>query len=222
MATIQDLYIDAMSVDASYKLKLTNFFSMFQNIASVNAEEMGIGKAAITDKGLDWVVMRVKAEFYEPIYFGNTYELYTYPYDVKSGFIFVRNAGIRTKEKKPLAKLISMWGLIDHKTRKMLIKPNIPYLGEDFGDNPLPFPIKILEEDVKLLYSRQMRYSDTDLNGHVNNTRYIEMISDVFDLEFYKGHYIRSLDLNYMCEIHSGDQVDIYVSEDKKNLLFKL
>lgn len=215
MATVKDLYIDAMAVDASYKLKLTNFFSLFQDIASENAEEMGIGKAAITDKGLDWVVMRVKAEFYAPIQFGKTYELYTYPYDMKSGFIFLRNAGIRTKDKKYLAKLISMWGLIDHKTRKMLIKPNVPYLGEDFGDDPLPMPIKILEEDAKLLYSRQMRYSDTDLNGHVNNTRYIEMLSDVFDLEFYMRHLIKSVDLNYMYEIHDGDQVDVYASEDK-------
>lgn len=215
MATIKDIYISAMMVDASYKLKLTNFFILFQDVASENAEEIGCGKAQITDKGLDWVVMRVKLEFYEPIMFGNTYEFYTYPYQLRNGFAFVRNAGIRTKDKKPLAKLTSLWGLIDHKTRKMLIKPNVPYVGEEFEEDVLPLPVKHPEENATLLYSRQMRYSDTDLNGHVNNTRYIEMISDAFDLDFYMRHYIKSIDLNYMFEIHDGDQVDVYVSDDK-------
>ena len=41
------------------------------------------------------------------------------------------------------------------------------------------------------------------------------MLCDVFDLEFYMHHLIKSVDLNYMYEIHDGDQVDIYVSEDK-------
>ena len=214
MATIKDLYIDAMMVDASQKLKLPYFFSLFQDIACENAEEIGCGKKVVTDRGYDWVIMRVRVEFYAPIMFGDTHELYTYPYLFKNNFIFVRNAGIRTKDKKPLAKLTSMWALINHQNRKIQVRPDVPYANEEFNDDPLPLPAKINEEPVKRLYSRQMRYSDCDINGHVNNTRYIEMLSDVFSLDFYMHHYIKSIDLNYMFEIHDGDLVDIYVSED--------
>ena len=215
MATIKDLYIGAMMVDASQKLKLPYFFSLFQDIACENAEEIGCGKKVITDRGYDWVIMRVKAEFYEPIMFGDTHELYTYPYLFKNSFIFVRNAGIKSKQNKTLAKLTSMWALMDHKTRKIQVRPDVPYASEYFGDDPLPLPNKLKEEEVTRLYSRQMRYSDCDINGHVNNTRYIEMICDVFDLEFYMHHYFKSVELNYMFELKDGDLVDVWVSSDK-------
>lgn len=216
MATIKDIYIDAMDVDQSFKLKLSTFFVYFQDIANENAESLGIGKKAITDKGLDWVVMRMKAEFYSPIMFGETHELYTYPASIKSGFIYVRNAGMRRKDnKQQLAKLTSMWTLINHQTRKIQLHTNLPYFDEDFGDHPLELPNKIPAEPVEKLYSRTMRYSDCDLNGHVNNTRYIEMISDAFPLDFYMNHFITSIEINYSFEIHDSDKVDIYASKDK-------
>ena len=59
-----------------------------------------------------------------------------------------------------------------------------------------------------------MRYSDCDLNGHVNNTRYIEMISDIFPLDFYRSHLITRLDINYVNELHDGDEVNVYLSSD--------
>mgnify|MGYP000688892819 FL=1 len=41
---------------------------------------------------------------------------------------------------------------------------------------------KALENPIETLY--RVRYFDLDMNGHVNNSKYLEWMLDVFDLDF--------------------------------------
>ena len=215
MALIKEIYINPLLVDASQKLKLSAFFSLFQDIATENADMIGLGKSVITDKGLDWIIMRVKVDFYGEIKHGDKVNLYTYPGELRNGFIFVRYGGINDLKGKPLCRITSLWGLIDNKSRRMVLKTTLPYPCETMNDNPLPFPDRIPVEEVEKVYSKTMRYSDCDLNGHVNNTKYIDMICDIFPLDFYINHMISAIDINYLSELHDGDNVDICASVDK-------
>lgn len=215
MPRIEKIYIGPSMVDATGNLKLTNFFSLFQEVASRNSDEIGIGKDKTTDNGIDWILSRVRVDFFDYIKHGETIEFYTYPSELKNGFIFCRNGGIRQNDKY-LCQVSSMWALIDNKTRKLIIRPNLSYVKDSLeGEIPLPLPEKIQTQECSLLYKRTMRYSDCDLNGHVNNTRYIEMVSDIFSLDFYRAHFITRLDINYVNELHDGEEVSIFVSNDK-------
>lgn len=215
MPTFQNIYINSLMVDSTFNLKLNEFFLMFQNAASIDASRIGIGKENIVKKNQDWVITRASVEFYDDIKFDETVEFYTYPSDLKNGFIFLRNGGIRKKEGTCAAKISSMWAIINNETRRIEFKPNLPYISESIeGENPLPMANKVNSEECSPLYKRTMRYSDCDVNGHVNNTRYIEMISDIYPLEFYKTHKLRKIDINYVNELHDGDEVTIYTNED--------
>lgn len=215
MPRFEKFYVGPSMVDATGNLKLVNFFSLFQEIASRNSDEIGIGKDKTTDNGIDWIISRVRVDFYDLIPHGETEEFYTYPSELKNGFIFCRNGGIRNKDNKILAQVSSMWALIDNKTRRLIMRPNLPYVVDSLkGETPLPLPEKVQPEECSFFYKRTMRYSDCDLNGHVNNTRYIEMISDIFPLDFYRSHLITRLDINYVNELHDGDEVNIYLSSD--------
>ena len=52
------------------------------------------------------------------------------------------------------------------------------------GEQPLPG--KCETGDYQLVETRKVRYSDIDLNGHLNNTKYIDYIVDIHDSDFYK------------------------------------
>ena len=51
----------------------------------------------------------------------------------------------------------------------------------------------------------QVRYSDIDINGHVNSIKYIEHILDLFPMDMLRGRGIRRFEMAYVAESFYGD-----------------
>jgi acyl-ACP thioesterase len=60
---------------------------------------------------------------------------------------------------------------------------------------------------------RKVRFSDTDLNSHMNNTRYIDFILDMHDSSFYKNKRINKILINYNKELKDGQIVNLFSSK---------
>ena len=55
-----------------------------------------------------------------------------------------------------------------------------------------------------------MRYSDTDINGHVNNTRYADFICDALELErLPENRFLAEMQIGYLAECRPGEYIDI-------------
>ena len=54
-----------------------------------------------------------------------------------------------------------------------------------------------------------MTYSELDLNGHVNNTRYLNWIDDLLPDTYHKKGSIRSIQLNFQKEIQADTRVTL-------------
>ena len=55
---------------------------------------------------------------------------------------------------------------------------------------------------------RDLRYSDTDINGHVNNVHYADFACDSLHLEeLGKGKFVRSLQIGYVNECRAGEAI---------------
>ena len=58
--------------------------------------------------------------------------------------------------------------------------------------------------------TRKVRYSDIDLNGHLNNTKYIDYIIDLHDSDFYKKNSIVRFLINYEKELMDNDVLNLF------------
>ncbi len=58
-----------------------------------------------------------------------------------------------------------------------------------------------------------MKYSDIDINGHVNSIRYIQWISDCFSLDCYRKCQGKRFEINYVNEMLYDDFVEIVGNE---------
>ena len=67
------------------------------------------------------------------------------------------------------------------------------------------------ENELKHVMTRQVLYSDIDLNQHMNNARYIDWALDVLDLELHRNHFISEVTIHYKKEILPLSFVDLYV-----------
>ena len=61
------------------------------------------------------------------------------------------------------------------------------------------------------------KYSDIDINGHVNSIRYIEHILDLFPIELYKTKRIRRFEMAYVAESYFGDELSFFCDEVNAN-----
>jgi acyl-ACP thioesterase len=59
------------------------------------------------------------------------------------------------------------------------------------------------------LLIKKFRYTDIDVNKHVNNTRYIEMILDSYSTEHHKNNLIKSMAASFISESFYDDEVEI-------------
>ncbi len=68
-------------------------------------------------------------------------------------------------------------------------------------------------KDAKLVRTIDTYYHDVDVNGHINSVKYIEHILDLFDLDYYKTHFLQRFEIAYVAESHQGDQLHFYLEE---------
>lgn len=63
--------------------------------------------------------------------------------------------------------------------------------------------------------SRALHYSDTDVNGHVNNVRYVDFICDALHMEnLGPERYVSSLQVGYLAECRAGETIELCAGQE--------
>ena len=205
--------ITTNEADFNLDMKLSSIFLFFQEASSLHSEVLGVGKSETLDKNLHWVISRFDVDIIRLPKYNERVKVKTYP-GANNGLFFFRHYLITDMKDNVLVRAVSNWVVIDAFTNQLKRNPFQGYSLPIYHlDNELPNPIKINGEANSFIYKRKIRYSDIDLNGHLNNTRYIELIQDSFDQNFYKSHKLTKFSINYNHELKAGDEVSIYLSD---------
>ncbi len=175
-----EYFLDAHRVDAFHRLKMSQYFLDMQAIAMRHAEELGVGFAALARKSIAWVLTRMLVEVHHMPKLGETYTLSTWA-NTPNRMLYPRFFRLADASGREAVTASSLWVLIDTEKRRMA-RPDkadvdMPELGAPAGAYPLPEKLHAPERFDGSL-QRRAAYSDFDLNGHMNNARYIEWILD--------------------------------------------
>lgn len=207
-------YIGSNDVDQFLELKLSSFFKLMQDIATEHAEVLDIGKANTIDKGLYWVITRMEVDIIKMPQYLETVVLKTYPGDDMK-FIFPRYFQLEDQKGNVLIRASSTWMVLNKSNHHPSLKPFdgkvVP--SEHLADE-LPLPKKCDTKEVSFIEDRKVRYADIDLNGHLNNTKYIDYILDIHDSSFYKQNRIKHFLINYDKELLDNDVLTLSSSLD--------
>lgn len=215
----EKIKVNSNDVDCLSELKLSSLFKYLQQVATDHVYTLELSHNDLLNKfNLLWVILRMEVRIIRTPKLDEELTLSTHPGDQKA-FIFPRFFQAYDKDGKLVITASSIWTVIDATTRKVSMKPEgIVVLGEECKDD-IEFPIKINGEASSLVDTRTVRYSDIDMNGHLNNTQYIEYILDTHNSEFYKRHRIYSIIVNYDKEIKDGDVVALYSNNKKPEII---
>ena len=123
---------------------------------------------------------------------------------------------------RPLAAAGALWVMLDTKQRR-IVSPQKVDLG--FPDNSdLPAPIALptrlpaLKGEAPQVFSRTPQYSDFDVNGHVNNTKYIAWLCDALGFDALRGAYIGDLVAGYEKEIRGHDPLRLTLARQGRRI----
>ena len=210
----EKIVITSNDVDKFLNLKVSSFFKYFQQVSTKHSEIIKVGTADTIDKGMSWVIIRMEVRIYDYPKMNEEVLVTTHPGEVKM-FLFPRYYEMYDKKGKLLASSSAMWVVLDSKTRRVLNKPfgDRKFPSETCKDD-IPLPEKIKIGEVTKYEDRVVRYSDIDLNGHLNNTKYIDFMLDTKEAGFYDDKLITKIVVNYDKELREGEKVSLYVNDN--------
>ncbi|MCR5491473.1 MAG: hypothetical protein K6F32_05045 [Bacilli bacterium] len=196
--------------DFTRRLKLAELLKFAQELSIAHTTELGAGREKTLDKGLLWVVGRQHFEIVKIPLYDEHVLLESWPGETRFFFLprFYEFSDEDTHEV--LVRGTAVWSLIDEKTRMPIVpgEHDIFIPEEKTGreiDLPLGFRIPELKEEAEF----EVRYSDADLNGHLNNTAYLNKVMDLIPTDYLKAHEPKALDVQYKKEIKLGETITL-------------
>lgn len=206
------LQITSTFVGPERRLSVPGLFRIFQDAAIADAEHIGYGADKTMGQGLLWVFSRVYVRIHHLPKYLSQAKFTTVP-GGKKAFLFTRFGKLEDEKGKLAAEFSSVWALIHEDTRRLEMRPTLESVDQTDGSEA-PLPGKVVARPCSLKARRKIEYSDVDLNGHMNNVRYIELLMNLHPVEFYRDHQFTELLIQYESEIKPGEVVEVLADEE--------
>ena len=203
-------------VDFTGKLTMGVLGNHLLNCAGFHASERGFGIAEINENHYTWVLSRLAIELEDMPRQYEDFAIHTWIENVYRLFTD-RNFELVNKDGKTIGYARSVWAMISMETRKPadLLTLHGECLNQYVSDRECPISkpnrVKVVQDNSVAEYLT--KYSDIDINGHVNSIKYIEHILDLFPMETFKQKSIRRFEVSYVAESYYGDMLSFYMEE---------
>ena len=202
----RELLLRSKDVDMHRRLRTSVLFELLQEAAITHTEELGMGREKTLDKGLLWVVTMQSAEIRRMPEYDERIVLSSWPGETMHVF-FPRHYRIESAAGETLVRANALWMLVDQESRRMVFpdRHGVVIAGEKREDElPLPSaPARLPITEERLF---PVPFSYVDLNGHMNNTRYFDLMEDRIPAAA-EGKRLRSVRTEYMSEARLGDML---------------
>ena len=216
-------HIESYVCDFRGKVTLPVIGNFILQAATIHAQERGFGYEAIVKDGAAWVLSRMSIEMYEYPGYDEDMTVETWVEDV-TRFFTQRCFRFVSQQGTTVGYARTIWAAIDIKTRR---PKDIPVWRPDLADYvdatqacPVGKPEKIPAVDGEPVIGYSVRYSDIDINRHMNSIKYVEHAINIFDLEIFKTKSIRTFEMVYLAEGTFGDKLKLYKEEKAPNEYF--
>lgn len=206
-------FAEPFHVDCNGSLTMGILGNHLLNCAGMHAADRGFGIGALNQENYTWVLSRLAIELDKMPEQYETFTIRTWVENVYRLFTD-RNFALIDQSGKTIGYARSVWAMINLDTRKPadLLAMHEGNIVDYICNAPCPIdkPSRIKVDTQAPLSAHQAKYSDIDINGHVNSVRYIEHILDLFPLEWYKTKHIRRFEIAYVSESYYGDELKFY------------
>ena len=205
----ESIVIRSCECDIHGRWKPSAIMEAMQDVAVAHCESVGLPREATSAMGVIWVLSRCRVEFDALPKNGERIGLETWA--IPTRHLFYRRCHLfRNAAGEPIGGAQAFWLLMDIEARKAVtcdgVAELLPIEALDAPTRP-PRAVSLPEAEPKpILFTPP--YTDFDLNGHVNNTRYLDWCWNALGFDALRDREIAAFDVNYDREILPGEPVD--------------
>lgn len=200
--------------DAAARLSPLAAFTVFQGLAACHAEQIGVGGAAMAQRGEFWLTVHCRVDFARPARLMDTLTAVTWPEpcDPKSARCFRSYELLRGGERVAVGR--TQWAILGpaHKLLRF---------GESGFPADFPFPARagIAEAPTRFdddfadehwVRSCAVRATDIDFGQHMNNVAYVRTLLDCFSAAELASGAIASVEVHYCAPCLEGEMLTVY------------
>lgn len=210
--------IEAKDIDFRRRISLRSLVNYLLNTAGKNADESGFGLLELQNENYTWVLTRLVIDMKRMPDERDSIYIETWVEKIGSAFT-TRNFRIFDATGSVIGYAASSWAVLDMNTRRSVLLVSLPKLLRHVVNESTPIgePGRIPSIEGEVANRFEVKYSDIDINCHTNTLNYIQWLSDCFSLDFYRTHYIRRFEVNFLKEIMFGDTGEVYCLAEEKD-----
>ena len=209
MEITRDVFrVRSFDADALGFLTAPRLLDFLLEAAGQSADALGIGIGELRRRGLTWVLGRLRIVVAEPIRWGQTLEVQTWPSGV------VRSAAWRDfrmiRDGRAIGQATSVWFAVDWQKR-VPVRPQ--ELLPERLHAVLPHEVSLSQnlEELTIVptleHAFAVRRADIDLNQHVTASSYLTWAMETVPEDHLKSRRLAGLDVQYLEECRFGDTV---------------
>ncbi len=205
-------------IDANGKLSLRSFAVFMQESAWKHAEDLGFGFDFMAQHDAFWVLKSIRAQVFQYPAWKQNVLLQTWHRGYQ-GLLAFRDYKLTDQHDNLLALAASDWVIMHRQSRRPL-KTDIL---EEFATTAqekqaLEGFVCSGAQTAKLVYEtdRTVKFSETDMHGHMNNTRYFEWAADVLNEVSETQTHVKQFEMQFRNECRVKDVIKISAQQNDK------
>ena len=191
--------------DMNGHIKLPDVILLSLQVSGMQSIELGVSdKAILEEHNLVWIITDYDIEVVRLPRFAEEITIETEALSYNRLFCY-RRFTIYDEAGQELIHMMATFVLMDRDSRKVhAVEPEIvaPYQSE-FDKKLIRGPrYEPLDEPISKDY--HVRFYDLDMNGHVNNSKYLDWIFEVMGADFLTHYIPKKINLKYVKEVRPG------------------
>ena len=191
--------------DMNGHIKLPDVILLSLQVSGMQSIELGVSdKTILEDYNLVWIITEYDIEVVRLPRFAEEITIETEALSYNRLFCY-RRFTIYDETGQELIHMMATFVLMDRDSRRVhVVEPEIvaPYQS-DFDKKLIRGPkYESLNESISKDY--HVRFYDLDMNGHVNNSKYLDWIFEVMGADFLTQYIPKKINLKYVKEVRPG------------------
>ena len=191
--------------DMNGHIKLPDVILLSLQVSGMQSIELGVSdKTILEEHNLVWIITEYDIEVVRLPRFAEEITIETEALSYNRLFCY-RRFTIYDESGQELIHMMATFVLMDRDSRKVhAVEPEIvaPYQSEFNKKLIRGSKYESLEEPISKDY--HVRFYDLDMNGHVNNSKYLDWIFEVMGADFLTQYIPKKINLKYVKEVRPG------------------
>lgn len=203
----QTVTVQDREVNQNGTLKLSSLLRYMQQVSGGHSDRLGFSWDALRENGLFWAVSRHRVVIHRLPKAGETVRLQTWPMPATRA-AYPRAVQAVDSKGELLFQAVSLWVLMNTHTRTMVLpgKSGVEVPGTVRGTEiKAPGSLPPVTGNQSVLW--QVGQEDLDINGHVNNARYLEQAEKLLENSKLT---VQELTVCYLSEALLGQEIFLH------------